>query len=83
MKHFYAIYDKVAERYNLVMEQPSDVQAMRTLAMEARNPNSFIKNFIDDYDLYKIATYNEENGKFENIEPPKLLAHATRYKEEN
>lgn len=81
MKNFYSIYDKVAERYNLVIEQNDDIQAMRTLAMEAKNPNSFIKNFIDDYDLYKVAIYDEEKGEFTNITPPKLIAHRSRFKE--
>lgn len=82
MKNFYSIYDKISERYNLVIEQQDDAQALRTLAMECKNPQSFIRNFIDDYDLYKIATYDETTGKFTNLDIPKLICHASRFKKE-
>lgn len=82
MKNFYAIYDKVRETFSLVMEQQDDAVALRTLAMEVKNERSFIGNFPDDYDLYKIASYDEKTGKFENLDIPKLIAHATRFKEE-
>ena len=79
MKHFYRIFDKVSERYNIVLEQPDDATRIRTLSMEMKNPNSFLANFPDDYDLYRIASYNEEDRTFEQIQPPRLLAHASRF----
>lgn len=63
-KRLYVIYDKKAQVYTPPMVYHNDGAAMRDLQMQMRrNPESPFAVFGADYDLVKIADWDERSGK--------------------
>lgn len=82
MKHFYAIYDNVGEEFVILLECQNDADAIRRFGMEARNENSMICRYKNEYDLYKIGDFDIKAGCYINEERPRLICHATRFRED-
>lgn len=63
-----AVYDEKAEAFAAPFFQQSDVLAVRAFMSAARDPESLLYKFPRDYALYKLATYDDNTGHFENLE---------------
>ena len=61
MQPFYAVSSGVAERQFLAAVMDSEHEFHR---------------FAEDYTLFELAKYDEESGKFENLESPRSLLNA-------
>lgn len=70
MKHIIcSIYDTATEAYMRPFTAQSSGQAMRMFEDEARRPESEIGKHPEDYALFKIATFDDNRGHIEPIEP--------------
>jgi len=71
-----AVYDEKAEAFAAPFFQQSDVLALRAFTAAARDPDSLLYKFPRDYGLYKLGTYDDNTGRFENLERPLQLMSA-------
>lgn len=51
-------------------------QAMRGFTDEVNRTDSEMNKHPSDYELFELGTFDEETGKFENLESPRSLARA-------
>ena len=72
--NIYAIYDEKAECYNSPFPLATDGLAKRSFENACQNPNTDLYKFLGDFKLYAIATWDDSNGKFENVVPPRFIA---------
>jgi len=68
-----AVFDEKAEAFAQPFFQQSDVLAIRAFTAAARDPESLLYKFPRDYSLYKLGTYDDCAGRFENLERPQLV----------
>lgn len=66
--NLYAVYDKSAAAYMSPFQGINDNQAIRSFSNACMNPEAF-GQYPTDYSLFKIATYNDETGKIDNMNP--------------
>nr|WAE43465.1 MAG: nonstructural protein [Microviridae sp.] len=60
--NIYAIRDKKIGVYGKPFCETSDVQATRGLSIAVNDPTIQLSHFPDDFDLYKLGTFDEESG---------------------
>ena len=58
----YSFYDKEGFRYDTPFFALGDLQARRHFVSVARNANSTVHQFIDQFELHHLATFNVEDG---------------------
>lgn len=78
--NLYSIKDTKLGKYCQPFTAPNDDIAKRMLAstMLDNNPNNGIRNFPEDYQLYKLGKYDEDTGEL--ITETKFIVNATEYK---
>lgn len=69
---YYGIYDSVAKNYCYIGESKSDETFARMCKIMAKDEKTFLGQSPEDYKAYHIASFNDETGKFESIEPDKV-----------
>jgi len=71
-----AVYDEKAEAFAAPFFQQSDVLALRAFVAACRDTDSLLHKFPRDYALYKLGTYDDNVGRFDNLERPLQLMSA-------
>lgn len=71
-KEYFGIYDSVAKCYCYIGESKSSNTFARMCDIMAKDDKTFLGQAPEDYKGYKLATFDDENGKFESIEPEKI-----------
>lgn len=71
-----AVYDEKAEAFAMPFFQQSDVLAVRAFMAAARDPESLLAKFPRDYALYKLGEYDDNLGRFDNLDRPIQLMSA-------
>lgn len=67
MEHvYYGIWDNVAKCYAWVGESKNNETFARMCNVMAKDGKTFIGQSQSDYVGYKLATFNDETGSFEN-----------------
>lgn len=61
----FAFYDIKAKLYDLPFYAQSELFAVRRYKILAKDSGTMLCEFMEDYDLYQVATYNKEFGTFE------------------
>lgn len=69
IKQVYSVYDKKAKVFMAPFYSHNDDTARRDLEVAVRNPDSFISQHADDYEVYCVAEYNDADGKFSPFHP--------------
>jgi len=69
----YSIFDSKAEIYKTPFEQVNNAEAMRTFHDLVNDKNTIISKHPEDYDLYNIGTWDNENGKLETTKVMYLI----------
>lgn len=69
---YYGIYDSVAKSYCYIGESKSDETFARMCTIMAKDEKTFLGQAPEDYKGYHIANFDDENGRFESIEPNKV-----------
>lgn len=71
----YSVWDKKAKLFDTPFFAMSDLFARRHLIILVKNKNAMIELFLEDFDLFRIGSFNTDDGKFKAIEP-KLITNA-------
>lgn len=71
LKHYYAIYDKVAKTYSGLFEQQNNAVASRLFNSQQKNKDSFISVKPEDFQLHYICAMEDETGQI--IDNTKML----------
>ena len=76
-----AVFDQCVSAYAKPFFVPTDRAAVRSFVDEVRrqSPENLLFVHPEDYSLYKLATYDEDTGRFVCLEPPELLARAASF----
>lgn len=70
--NIYAIYDTASGAYMRPFFVHSDGQAIRAFSDIATDANHDIGKHPEDYTLYRIGTYDDQNGKLHPEDPSSL-----------
>lgn len=70
--HLYSIHDSKAQAYNSPFAFHRDEQAMRTFSDCIRSPEHTFSKNPADYTLFKIGTYDDEQGDIQPNVPYSL-----------
>jgi len=62
----YSIYDKKGERYDTPFFTSTDLFATRVFMLRMQEEKSFLKQWPEDFILYKIGDFNVIDGIFIN-----------------
>jgi len=62
MKFITAIYDNKAERFFALNASPTIGDFIRSVQVEAKNPQSMLHKFPSDYELYTLSNFSEAEG---------------------
>jgi hypothetical protein len=63
LRHYYAIYDKVAKTFSGLFEQQNNAVASRLFESQQKNKDSFISVKPEDFQLHYICTMEDETGE--------------------
>lgn len=76
--HIYTLYDKKTRTYNRPFFETADVISIRNLKMEVnrQDPANPLYMFPEDYELYRIGSFDPNNGGVA-VQPPELIATAS------
>jgi len=68
-----SINDILARTFQRPWASPSLAVAIRAYVDEMRNPDSPLAKHPEDYDLYEVATFDDETAIVESFPEPRLL----------
>lgn len=71
-----SVHDRAAAAYGRPIFTMTAGQAIRSFQDEINRPHdqNEMHRHPEDFDLYELATFDDHNGKFTNLEEPKQLA---------
>lgn len=69
-----SVYDRALDAFGQPWFVPAIGGAIRAFGDEVNRSDSAMKGHADDYDLFQLGTFDEDTGKFENLDSPKQLA---------
>lgn len=77
MLSMYSIFDSRSGIYNSPFVAFSDGDASRAVIRQARNPESQIAQFPEDYVLYRIGSFDERTGLLTQVTPETVARIST------
>lgn len=66
--HIFAVKDRALNAFMTPWFAQTVNQAIRMFQDEVNNPQGQMIKHPDDYDLYHLGSWNDDNGNFTNIE---------------
>jgi len=76
-----ALFDKKAQVFKTPFYMPRLEMAARALSGAVNsNDKNDLSEYPEDFALYHLATFNDENGEFSNNTPPIFIAEAMQFK---
>lgn len=76
MLNVYSVFDSKALTYNDPFFLRQDGQAIRAFIDLVNDNRTHVAKHPEDYSLFLIATFDEEDGYIEALQTPKCLAKA-------
>lgn len=64
-----SIRDRAIDSFSRPVYVQAIGQAVRSFQDEINNPQSEMSKHPEDYDLYHVGAFDDETGKFYNVEP--------------
>lgn len=81
IKFIYSVYDSKARTFSNPFVSMRQEMAIRDFTQAARDPQSQISNFPEDYTLFEMGEFDDEIGTFNTHSQPINLGMASLYKE--
>lgn len=72
MRIICSIKDNAIEAFTPTFEVRAQGEALRMFIDECNNTDSKINKHPEDFDLYKVAMFNEETGEMEGMTPERI-----------
>lgn len=69
-----AVKDRLADVFSQPMYFATEGQAKRAFTDAINDPQNNMSRHPDDYDMFRLGTFDDSKGKFENEEQPKQIA---------
>lgn len=79
----YCVYDSKAETYSPPMLNKTKAEALRDFATAANNPQTLPGKFPEDFTLFELGAYNDQNASFELHPTAIALGKAIEYVQKN
>lgn len=79
MFNIYTIRDQKAKCYNRPFFLKEDGEAEREFDRLVNDKSSFINQYPDDYDLYKVGTWNDHDGVIVPLDTPQHMRKAVQH----
>lgn len=76
----YAVYDVKAQAYATPFFMPSTGLAIRAFSEVATDQNSQLCKHAEDFSLYKIGEFDDNEGKLITLTNPEYLTRASDFK---
>lgn len=76
-----AIRDSAVDAFMRPFFVPTAAFAVRSLTEELKNPESALGKSPQDYALFELGWFDEDSGRFENLESPRQLVRVQDLKE--
>lgn len=77
----YSLRDSKAEVYNPPQIYKTDGEATRSLHKAVNDPATFVNRYPEDYDLYQIGEFDEDKGRYINLDAPRHVCKAITLKQ--
>lgn len=77
----FSIYDRKAGFYAVPYFFPTIGQGTRAFRATAADESTILHKYPEDFELYRIATYDDSTGKFESLEHPEFICNGVLAKE--
>lgn len=75
---YFSVFDMKANLFGSVFASPTPGAAERALRESINNPDSPHAKFPEDYSLYQVFDFDDNQGIIvETYEPPRLICHAS------
>lgn len=74
-----AVLDKKALAFGAVYTSKNESTAIRDFSIACQNPESNLNRFPEDYQLCKLANFDEEQGKIIPCKVPEVLTSAQAF----
>lgn len=78
-KLIFCVFDSKAEFYNLPFFAVSVGEVLRMFTDEVNNPNSLLCKHPEDYTLFQLGSYYDQNASFDLLPTPKPLGKALEF----
>lgn len=69
----YSVYDKKTQVFSPPMSFHNDEHAQRDLANEVTSKGGMLAKFPSDYELHRVGSWDDHDGKLEAVIPPVLV----------
>lgn len=73
----YSVYDTKSQHFSPPFFQVNEIMATRAFARAANDPASDIHAFPDDFTLYQVGTFDDNNANIDACLPPVLVINAS------
>lgn len=71
-----AVRDSAMDAFSRPFFAPTVAMAMRSFAEEVNRAESEMFKHPADYELFHLATFDEDSGKFDNLPSPRSVVRA-------
>lgn len=82
IRKLYSIRDAKAELYNPPFHASTPGEAERAFTELANSPGHFVNKFPEDYDLFFVASFDDNTGKLEVPVSPEHIVKAIQVKKD-
>lgn len=79
----FCVHDSKAEAFMNPFYSPTAGTAIRMFTASANNPEHEFGKYSEDYTLFELGSWDEDNATFDLHETPRSLGLALQYKEGN
>lgn len=69
-----AMRDRVAQIYGQPVFVGNVASAIRSFGDQINDPQSQVSKHPNDYDLFELGSFDDESGRFTNLDQPRQLA---------
>lgn len=80
MMNIYAVYDVKAEAFLRPFFEQADGLAIRAFQQAANDPEHAFCQYAEDFQLFRIGTWNEHDGTIDTLKSHEPLGLALTYK---
>lgn len=69
----FAVFDHKAKVFGKPFYENRVELAVRSVAAGIMDPQSMLSKFPEDFDLYRLGSFNDENGSFDLLPQPEII----------
>lgn len=69
----FSVYDRRTQYFNVPFFSPTIESGKRSFMEVAKNPETLLHRYPEDYELFHVGSFNDETGVFEPMHPVPVL----------